>query len=111
VEFSFMRLFVHAIVLALIVDFILGAGYANAMNIPLFRGVYCTYMTSVTIGGDVSPHGWGAHLLLAGAGAIPLFCFSAARRSLSPLTFWEAFGWTSRRGMWWSDCMSTIRNS
>jgi hypothetical protein len=51
--------------------------FSLAEHIPLWHGIYCIWMTSITVGGDVNPVGWG-HACLAFAP----FPFLAAAFSL-----------------------------
>lgn len=36
-----------------------GLLFAAAEHIPAWHGVYCIWMTAITVGGDVGPTGWG----------------------------------------------------
>lgn len=36
-----------------------GAAFSAATRIPLWHGIYCIWMTAITVGGDVAPARWG----------------------------------------------------
>jgi hypothetical protein len=47
------------VVASLVVVFVDGLLFAAAEHISDWHGVYCIWMTGITVGGDVAPTGWG----------------------------------------------------
>jgi hypothetical protein len=72
---------------ALVLAVALGFAYAAAEHIPAWHGVYCTWMTAVTVGGDVNPVNGTGYIILAidGVLVIPLVAatFSLLTSALS----------------------------
>jgi hypothetical protein len=44
---------------SLVLTLLDGLAYAVAVHIAFWHGVYCIWMTAVTVGGDVQPQRWG----------------------------------------------------
>lgn len=64
---------------AVTADVVLGVGFAYAQGISIWLGLYFATTTATTVGyGDITPHGWAAHLLavLMMVTVIPLFAAS-----------------------------------
>jgi hypothetical protein len=55
-------------ILMIVVD---GAVFARATNITTMHGIYCIWMTALTVGGDVAPRDAASYLALAFA-PVPL---------------------------------------
>jgi hypothetical protein len=36
-----------------------GWAFSVRERIPLWHGIYCIWMTAITVGGDITPTGWG----------------------------------------------------
>lgn len=51
------------LILTILLDVALGAGYGYADHIGVPHGIYCATGTATTVGCDVSPHGWIAYAL------------------------------------------------
>jgi hypothetical protein len=69
------RIALLVIAAALVLDAGLGVAYAAAMHISVWLGLYNALANAVTLGGDVAPVGFWAHLVNAGEcfTVIPLF--------------------------------------
>jgi hypothetical protein len=61
---SHFRLAIIFGVIALVLTVLDGLWYAFCESIAWWHGIYCIWMTDITVGGDVSPTHWG-HLCLA----------------------------------------------
>jgi len=70
------RLALTTVAVALAADAGLGLGFAAADHVGTWDGLYFSLTTGTTVGyGDITPHGWAAHVLavVMMLVAIPLF--------------------------------------
>jgi hypothetical protein len=58
-QMSHHRIALYVIAAALILTIADGLAFAAAEHIPAWHGIYCIWMTEVTVGGDVQPASWG----------------------------------------------------
>ncbi len=74
------------IAVAVVVALLLGVVYAGVEHVPVWQGIYCTWMTALTVGGDVSPTGGAGHLVLAFAATLVIPLLAATFSLFTSLT-------------------------